>query len=175
MVQSANDYRSHKINFLSHLSPVRLNDQLDSVLFTNLVGFANMLPQINQAPVRIKKVLVLYVGGTIGMERNENHVYSPSPNKFLEKLKFNSQMHDPYLVKKYMKNIAPNQLVLPEIGDDVVLYELKEYSPLLDSSNMSSKDWIRIAEDVEVSLAPTKYSHLRFVTFRLIITIMMDL
>jgi hypothetical protein len=73
MVQSANDYRSHKINFLSHLSPVRLNDQLDSVLFTNLVGFANMLPQINQAPVRIKKVLVLYVGGTIGMERNENH------------------------------------------------------------------------------------------------------
>jgi hypothetical protein len=84
-------------------------------------------------------------------------------------------MHDPFLVKKYMKNIAPNQLVLPEIGDDVVLYELKEYSPLLDSSNMSSKDWIRIAEDVEVSLAPTKYSHLRFVTFRLIITIMMDL
>jgi hypothetical protein len=37
-------------------------------------------------------------------------VYSPSPNKFLEKLKFNSQMHDPFLVKKYMKNIAPNQL-----------------------------------------------------------------
>jgi lysophospholipase len=60
-------------------------------------------------------------------------------------------MHDPFLVKKYMKNIAPNQLVLPEIGDDVVLYELKEYSPLLDSSNMSSKDWIRIAEDVETN------------------------
>jgi hypothetical protein len=62
-----------------------------------------------------------------------------------------------------------------EVGDDVVLYELKEYSPLLDSSNMSSNDWIRIAKDVEVSLAPTIYSHLRFVTFRLIITIMMDL
>ncbi|KAJ3649557.1 hypothetical protein Zmor_021293 [Zophobas morio] len=108
-----------------------------------------MTPQIHDTPVNIKKVMVLYVGGTIGMERNENHVYSPSPNKFLKKLEHSAQMHDPLLAEKYIKHLAPNQLVLPEIGSDIVLYQLEEYSPLLDSSNMSSKDWIRIAKDIE--------------------------
>ncbi|XP_044264037.1 L-asparaginase [Tribolium madens] len=96
----------------------------------------------------MRKVLVIYVGGTIGMERNKNNVYSPSPNKLLEKLKFHSQMHDPVLGRKFVGDLAPNQLVLPEIGNDVVFYELKEYNSLLDSSNMSSKDWIRIASDI---------------------------
>ncbi|RZC31919.1 Asparaginase domain containing protein [Asbolus verrucosus] len=61
-------------------------------------------------------------------------------------------MHDPELAKK-IKSIEA-QLVLPQVGDNVVLYELKEYDPLLDSSNMSTKDWIRIAKDIE-----TNYKH----------------
>lgn len=32
-----------------------------------------MTPQIIEISTQIKKVLVLYVGGTIGMERNENN------------------------------------------------------------------------------------------------------
>lgn len=32
----------------------------------------------------------------------------------------------------------------------MVVYEIKEYNPLLDSSNMSVKDWIEIAKDIEV-------------------------
>lgn len=35
----------------------------------------------------------------------------------------------------------------------VIIYEIVEYSPLLDSSNMSPKDWIRIACDIRNNYA----------------------
>ncbi|KAG5894530.1 hypothetical protein JTB14_026818 [Gonioctena quinquepunctata] len=100
--------------------------------------------------VQCKKVLVLYVGGTIGMQRNEKGVLLPVPNTFLEKVKGNSEMHDPELADKYFRNLKDNELVLPPAyGLDVIMYRIIEYTPLLDSSNMTCEDWVRIAQDIE--------------------------
>ena len=33
-----------------------------------------------------------------------------------------------------------------------VIYNVLEYSPLCDSSNMTMDDWIRIADDIKVEL-----------------------
>ncbi|KAG5894536.1 hypothetical protein JTB14_026824 [Gonioctena quinquepunctata] len=63
------------------------------------------------------RVLALYVGGTIGMQRNEEHVLVPVPNAFIQKVKSNSELHDPGLVDKYYQNPKDNELVLPPAYD----------------------------------------------------------
>lgn len=44
-------------------------------------------------------------------------------------------------------------LVLPDVVDEArrVVYSITEYDPILDSSNMTIQDWIRIAEDIKVN------------------------
>ncbi|XP_030763413.1 60 kDa lysophospholipase [Sitophilus oryzae] len=98
--------------------------------------------------IQCKKILVLYVGGTIGMQKNQNGVYIPIPNTFLKKVK-NSEMHDKLLCEKYGLPMDENELILQTIGEHTILYKIEEYSPLLDSSNMSTKEWIRIAQDIK--------------------------
>ncbi|XP_074034161.1 L-asparaginase isoform X2 [Leptinotarsa decemlineata] len=100
---------------------------------------------------KYRKVLVLYVGGTIGMQRNNEGVFIPVPNTFLQKLKEDSEMHDPLHASKYFRDCKENELVLPSsYGHDTIIYQIIEYTPLLDSSNMTSKDWIRIARDIKL-------------------------
>lgn len=43
-------------------------------------------------------------------------------------------------------------LVLPYVEGQRrrIIYTLTEYDPLLDSSNMSIDEWVRIAEDIKV-------------------------
>lgn len=50
------------------------------------------------------------------------------------------------------KTKLKDMLVLPLISDESnrIVYEILEYEPLLDSSDMSFKDWIKIAKDIEV-------------------------
>lgn len=45
-------------------------------------------------------------------------------------------------------------LALPSLGPDAkrILYTIREYEPLLDSSNMTMDDWINIAKDLRVCL-----------------------
>lgn len=47
-------------------------------------------------------------------------------------------------------NMAP--LVLPYVEGENrrIVYTISEYEPLLDSSNMTFSDWVRIAEDIKV-------------------------
>ncbi|CAH1957608.1 unnamed protein product [Acanthoscelides obtectus] len=101
---------------------------------------------------KLKKVLVIYVGGTIGMQKNDDGVYSPVANTFLHKVKYHSEMHDADLAKQYFPHLKENELVLPVDSKTMILtiYEIVEYVPLLDSSNMGCKEWIRIAKDIEV-------------------------
>ncbi|XP_074034162.1 L-asparaginase isoform X3 [Leptinotarsa decemlineata] len=102
---------------------------------------------------KYRKVLVLYVGGTIGMQRNNEGVFIPVPNTFLQKLKEDSEMHDPLHASKYFRDCKENELVLPSsYGHDTIIYQIIEYTPLLDSSNMTSKDWIRIARDIKIPI-----------------------
>ncbi|CAH1998532.1 unnamed protein product [Acanthoscelides obtectus] len=100
---------------------------------------------------KLKKVLVIYVGGTIGMQKNDDGVYSPVANTFLHKVKYHSEMHDADLAKQYFPHLKENELVLPVDSKTMILtiYEIVEYVPLLDSSNMGCKEWIRIAKDIE--------------------------
>ena len=94
-------------------------------------------------------VLVLYTGGTIGMIRNENGVLVPKSNAFVKKLRNYPHMHDKEYADERFGSMG--SLVLPMTSTDSqrVVYDVLEYSPLCDSSNMTMDDWIRIANDIK--------------------------
>ncbi|XP_070697848.1 60 kDa lysophospholipase isoform X2 [Pempheris klunzingeri] len=108
------------------------------------------IPRSAAPPVEVR-VLVIYTGGTIGMKLGPDGLV-PIPNyleKYLPKLPI---FHDEeYAVKHHVRErYGPNTLVLPESDQKkMILYTIMEYSPLLDSSNMTPADWIKIATDIE--------------------------
>jgi L-asparaginase len=72
-----------------------------------------------------KRVYIAYTGGTIGMQKAE-HGYRPVP----------------WYLHKMMS-------ALPELKRNTMpLYDIREYTPLLDSSNMTPDDWLKIADDI---------------------------
>jgi len=70
-------------------------------------------------------VYIAYTGGTIGMKKNSTWHTEPG---FLEEQINNLPMFH---------------------GDDVPDFTIKEFDPLLDSSNMTPHDWEKIAKDIE--------------------------
>lgn len=77
-----------------------------------------------------KRVYIAYTGGTIGMKRLRSG-YRPAPG-FLQ-----AQMAE-----------------MPELRDlSMPSYDIHEYDPLLDSSNMTPDEWVKIARDVESNYA----------------------
>ncbi|KAG7200195.1 hypothetical protein KM043_000627 [Ampulex compressa] len=97
------------------------------------------------------RVLVLYTGGTIGMVRNENGALVPIANAFVKNLRKYPHMHDREYAEERFGSMGP--LVLPMTATDSrrVIYNVLEYSPLCDSSNMTMDDWIKIANDIKES------------------------
>ncbi len=85
------------------------------------------------------RVLVLYTGGTIGMRAGPRG-YVPAPGHLARSLERLPPFHDPTL---------PAFTTPPSRHGRRVHYTIKEYDPLLDSSNMGPEDWARIALDVE--------------------------
>ena len=75
--------------------------------------------------MRNKSVYIVYTGGTIGMRKSERG-YVPSSGYLQE-----------------MMDAMP-EFKSPDMPD----YEVHEYEPLLDSSNMTPQDWVKIAEDI---------------------------
>jgi L-asparaginase len=73
-----------------------------------------------------KKVCMIHTGGTIGMARSE-HGYTPREGFIRSALS------------------AIRELDFPEVPE----YDLIEYAPLLDSSNISVNEWVKIAKDIE--------------------------
>ena len=72
-----------------------------------------------------KKVYIAYTGGTIGMKSTADG-FVPAAG-YLEQL---------------MDNV-------PELKSDLLPeYRIGEYKPLLDSSNMTPADWLKIANDI---------------------------
>jgi L-asparaginase len=73
-----------------------------------------------------RKVCLINTGGTIGMARTE-HGYAPK--------------------KGFIRSILlqMNELKSEEIPE----FDLIEYDPLLDSSNIAVKEWIKIAQDIK--------------------------
>ncbi|XP_078035975.1 L-asparaginase isoform X2 [Augochlora pura] len=95
------------------------------------------------------RVLVLYTGGTIGMIRNDDGVLVPKANEFVKKLRLYPNMHDKKYAEERFGSMGP--LVLPLTKNDSrrVIYNVLEYSPLCDSSNMTMDGWITIANDIQ--------------------------
>lgn len=60
-------------------------------------------------------------------------------------------LHDESYAKLRFGNDMGTPLVLPEMHGDTnrVTYTIYEYDPLLDSTNMTMDDWIRIAQDIK--------------------------
>ena len=77
-----------------------------------------------------KHIYIAYTGGTIGMKMGTDG-YAPTPG-YLQWLM--NEMHE-------LKNPA-----LPD-------YTIREYHPLLDSSNMTPAEWMLIARDIEANYA----------------------
>ena len=72
-----------------------------------------------------KRVYIAYTGGTIGMRRTSDG-YSPAPGYLQQQLE-----------------------AMPELKhDSMPLVSIGEYAPLLDSSNMTPREWVKIAHDV---------------------------
>ncbi|HYM61934.1 MAG TPA: asparaginase [Thermoanaerobaculia bacterium] len=72
-----------------------------------------------------KRVYIAYTGGTIGMERTRDG-YHPSPGFLQEQM-------------VWMPELSHAQM--PE-------FAIHEYEPLLDSSNMTPAEWMKIARDI---------------------------
>src|SRR5438270_13185719 len=72
-----------------------------------------------------KRVYIAYTGGTIGMRRTRDG-YSPERGYLQQQLD-----------------------AMPELRhDSMPLVTINEYAPLLDSSNMTPREWVKIAHDV---------------------------
>ncbi|XP_038584374.1 60 kDa lysophospholipase isoform X2 [Micropterus salmoides] len=98
------------------------------------------------------RVLVINTGGTIGMTLHDN-VLAPKANAFGKSLCKLPILHDEtyaQLTSLYDYYSSENTLVLPLSKDNKrIIYTILEYSPLLDSSNMTTDDWGRIGMDIE--------------------------
>ncbi|XP_074547509.1 60 kDa lysophospholipase isoform X2 [Halichoeres trimaculatus] len=110
------------------------------------------------------RVLVINTGGTIGMTLHDN-VLAPKANAFVKSLRKLPILHDELYAQQtcmYEYYGSENSLVLPKptthsdhlhhgLSKDNkrIIYTVLEYSPLLDSSNMTTDDWGRIGKDIE--------------------------
>ncbi len=72
-----------------------------------------------------KRVYIANTGGTIGMKKTDKG-YAPVPGYLAEQMTHISGLNAPSM---------------PD-------YDLHEYAPLLDSSNMTPDDWLKIAQDI---------------------------
>ena len=73
-----------------------------------------------------KKICILYTGGTIGMVATE-HGYAPKKN--------------------YISDVLTQ---IPDLGhEDMPLWDVVEFDPLLDSSNMAVEQWVEIGQAIE--------------------------
>lgn len=77
---------------------------------------------------RDKRVCLIYTGGTIGMVRTEDG-YAPKKGYFLKELEKISDLS----------------------SENMPQWELIEFEPLLDSSNMTYKEWNQIAHAIEAN------------------------
>lgn len=104
---------------------------------------------------QVKRVLVIYTGGTFGMLKNEKGVLVPQKNieKVIRRL---PQLHDEEYYRTQLANSEEKEyLALPD-GKDTelkILYKIHEYEELKDSSDFTLDDWIKQARDIK------KYYH----------------
>lgn len=118
----------------------------------------------NMSSCVLSKVLVIYCGGTIGMLNDAVHGYYPVAGHLSALLARSDTFNDPafqehlqrglsndsdYDVSSMSSGRGPILVLPPSIYGKRIAYQILEYDPLKDSSNMSMDDWIRLASDIE--------------------------
>eukprot|EP00928_Gymnodinium_smaydae_P094443 TRINITY_DN7934_c0_g1_i1.p1 TRINITY_DN7934_c0_g1~~TRINITY_DN7934_c0_g1_i1.p1 ORF type:complete len:601 (+),score=86.54 TRINITY_DN7934_c0_g1_i1:99-1901(+) len=87
------------------------------------------------------KVLIIYTGGTIGMAHSERG-YAPVAGMLPKMMEQYPQLHDPHM---------PPGTMGRSIYGFQPTYEILEYTPPLDSSDMGREDWKKIARDIDAN------------------------
>ncbi|XP_066550266.1 60 kDa lysophospholipase isoform X2 [Amia ocellicauda] len=104
------------------------------------------------SPYSQMRVLVINTGGTIGMMYH-NNVLCPEPNTFVKALRKLPILHDEQYAQQsglYDYYSPESTLVLPLSKQNKrIVYTVLEYCPLLDSCNMTTDDWAKIATDIQ--------------------------
>ncbi|XP_058470658.1 60 kDa lysophospholipase isoform X3 [Solea solea] len=137
---------------LNEVSPTRPGVQVHR---RRLLSSCNSVESTNEplgSPSEEARVLVINTGGTIGMTIHDN-VLAPKANAFVKSLRKLPILHDEAYAQQtclYDYYSSESTLVLPMCKDcKRIIYTVLEYSPLLDSSNMTPDDWGRIGKDIE--------------------------
>uniref|UniRef100_A0A672FWP3 asparaginase n=1 Tax=Salarias fasciatus TaxID=181472 RepID=A0A672FWP3_SALFA len=79
-------------------------------------------------------------------------VLAPKANALVKRLQKLPMLHDEVYAEKtgLYERYGDKTLVLPKSKcNKRVIYSVQDYSPLLDSSNMTPEDWARIGKDIE--------------------------
>jgi lysophospholipase len=97
------------------------------------------IEKVSKSLTKDPHLLIIYSGGTIGMAHTENG-YAPLKGYLPQRM-----AELPML----QASEKPRGTMPKSIFGRYTTYETKEYDPLLDSSSMNQKDWIRIAEDIK--------------------------
>jgi len=84
-------------------------------------------PESQSVTIQDCHIQIIYTGGTIGMLPNNHGSFEPAKGYLTNQMKSMKQLKDPKMPT----------------------YDIIEYDPLLDSSDMGATDWIRIATDIE--------------------------
>ncbi|RXN11308.1 60 kDa lysophospholipase-like isoform X4 [Labeo rohita] len=116
-----------------------------------MMGERHLGRSFSSNPDAEARVLVINTGGTIGMAYHDN-VLSPEENALVETLRKIPFLHDEqYAQQTALCGRTPeNTLVLPLSKQNKrIVYTVIEYSPLLDSCNMTADDWATIGKDIE--------------------------
>ncbi|XP_068623703.1 L-asparaginase-like [Battus philenor] len=100
---------------------------------------------------QLRRVLVVYTGGTFGMLKNEKGVLVPQKNieKVIRKL---PQLHDNEYWNQHLANSDLKEYLAIPDGKDTelkILYKIHEYDELKDSSDFTIEDWLKMVRDIK--------------------------
>ncbi|KAK7069840.1 hypothetical protein SK128_001341 [Halocaridina rubra] len=96
------------------------------------------------------RVLVIYTGGTIGMINNERGRMAPAPGKLEKFIRSDPHLHNDEYMQSTFGSIPNSSLIISHAQRNRhIIYKVKEYEQLLDSSNLTTKDWIHMANDIK--------------------------
>ncbi|XP_041971675.1 L-asparaginase-like [Aricia agestis] len=102
--------------------------------------------------VTVKRILVIYTGGTFGMLKNEKGVLVPQKDIEHRVIRKLPQLHDNEYWKQNLHGTDMEEYVALPDGKDTdikVLYKIYEYDELKDSSDFNNDDWLKMARDIK--------------------------
>lgn len=160
------------------VSPVIVESATEETPYWNDAVNAQMNAEICDSMISqtVTRVLIIYTGGTIGM-KNTNNGYVPVKDYFENSLKQATRFHDEEFFSQMdtktnttfvctadkdfnsilvhgslAKRVELPTLITPaSLYEKRIRYSILEYDPLLDSSNMTMQDWVKISTDIEVN------------------------